>query len=209
MEITTWAQEYFQKTLSVNTIHRAIRRCRLNSIGQKEAISKHDPEAQAFSLGQGSFKWTVAKWKTVLLSDESKFEVLFGKLGRHVIRTKEDKDNPSCYQCSVQKPASLMVWGLHECVWHGQLTHLERHHQCWKVYPSSRTNICSHTDVVSFRKTLHFPTWQCQTTLLHQLQHHGCVEGSGYWNGQPAVQIFFTHRKHLAHHKEEDATKKT
>ncbi len=36
---------------------------------------------------------------------------LFGKLGRHVIRTKEDKDNPSCYQRSVQKPASLMVWG--------------------------------------------------------------------------------------------------
>ncbi|KAK3527962.1 hypothetical protein QTP86_013071 [Hemibagrus guttatus] len=25
--------------------------------------------------------------------------------------TKEDKDNPSCYQRSVQKPASLMVWG--------------------------------------------------------------------------------------------------
>ncbi|KAK3565394.1 hypothetical protein QTP86_007945 [Hemibagrus guttatus] len=44
-------------------------------------------------------------------SDESKFEVLFGKQGRHVIRTKEDKDNPSCYQRSVQKPASLMVWG--------------------------------------------------------------------------------------------------
>ncbi|KAK3513179.1 hypothetical protein QTP70_009774 [Hemibagrus guttatus] len=43
--------------------------------------------------------------------NESKFEVLFGKLGRHVIRTKEDKDNPSCYQRSVQKPASLMVWG--------------------------------------------------------------------------------------------------
>ncbi len=52
-----------------------------------------------------------AKWKTVLWSDESKFEVLFGKLGRHVIRTKEDKDNPSCYQRSVEKPASLMVWG--------------------------------------------------------------------------------------------------
>uniref|UniRef100_A0A9J8AZP5 Tc1-like transposase DDE domain-containing protein n=2 Tax=Cyprinus carpio carpio TaxID=630221 RepID=A0A9J8AZP5_CYPCA len=27
------------------------------------------------------------------------------------IRNKEDKDNPSCYQRSVQKPASLMVWG--------------------------------------------------------------------------------------------------
>ncbi len=51
------------------------------------------------------------KWKTVLWSAKLNFEVLFGKLGRHVIWTKEDKDNPSCYQRSVQKPASLMVWG--------------------------------------------------------------------------------------------------
>ncbi len=64
-----------------------------------------------FLWAKAHLKWTVAKWKTVLWSDESKFEVLFGKLGRHVIRTKEDKDNPSCYQRSVQKPASLMVWG--------------------------------------------------------------------------------------------------
>ncbi len=64
-----------------------------------------------FLWAKAHLKWTVAKWKTVLWSDESKFEVLFGKLGRHVIRTKEDKDNPSCYQRSVQKPASLMVSG--------------------------------------------------------------------------------------------------
>ncbi len=63
-----------------------------------------------FLWAKAHLKWTVAKWKTVLWSDESKCEV-FGKLGRHVIRTKEDKDNPSCYQRSVQKPASLMVWG--------------------------------------------------------------------------------------------------
>ncbi len=36
MEITTWAQEYFQKTLSVNTIHRAIRRCRLKLYRSKK-----------------------------------------------------------------------------------------------------------------------------------------------------------------------------
>ncbi|KAK3565204.1 hypothetical protein QTP86_001015 [Hemibagrus guttatus] len=64
-----------------------------------------------FLWAKAHLKWTVAKWKTVLWSDESKFEVLFGKLGRHVIRTKEDKDNPSCYQRSVQKPASLMGCG--------------------------------------------------------------------------------------------------
>ncbi len=64
-----------------------------------------------FLWAKAHLKWTVAKWKTVLWSDESKFKVLFGKLGHHVICTKEDKDNPSCYQHSVQKPASLMVWG--------------------------------------------------------------------------------------------------
>uniref|UniRef100_A0A9J7XE93 Uncharacterized protein n=1 Tax=Cyprinus carpio carpio TaxID=630221 RepID=A0A9J7XE93_CYPCA len=56
---------------------------------KKEAISKHDPEAQAFSLGQGSFKMDCGNVENC-----------------YVV-----KDNPSCYQRSVQKPASLMVWG--------------------------------------------------------------------------------------------------
>ncbi len=112
MEITTWAQEYFQKTLSVNTIHRAIRRCRLKLYrSKKKPYLNMIQKCRRFLWAKAHLKWTVAKWKTVLWSDESKFEVLFGKLGRHVIRTKEDKDNPSCYQRSVQKPASLMVWG--------------------------------------------------------------------------------------------------
>ncbi len=112
MEITTWAQEYFQKTLSVNTIHRAIRRCRLKLYrSKKKPYLNMIQKRRRFLWAKAHLKWTVAKWKTVLWSDESKFEVLFGKLGRHVIRTKEDKDNPSCYQRSVQKPASLMVWG--------------------------------------------------------------------------------------------------
>ncbi|KAK3573599.1 hypothetical protein QTP86_030014, partial [Hemibagrus guttatus] len=110
MEITTWAQEYFQKTLSVNTIHRAIRRCRLKLYrSKKKPYLNMIQKRRRFLWAKAHLKWTVAKWKTVLWSDESKFEVLFGKLGRHVIRTKEDKDNPSCYQRSVQKPATLMT----------------------------------------------------------------------------------------------------
>uniref|UniRef100_A0A8C1C7B0 Tc1-like transposase DDE domain-containing protein n=1 Tax=Cyprinus carpio carpio TaxID=630221 RepID=A0A8C1C7B0_CYPCA len=113
MEITTkWAQEYFQKTMSVNTIHRAIRHCRLKLYrSKKKPYLNMIQKRRCFLWAKAHLKWTVPKWKTVLWSDKSKFEVLFGKLGCHVIRTKEDKDKPSCYQRSVQKPASLMVWG--------------------------------------------------------------------------------------------------
>ncbi len=56
-------------------------------------------------------KWTVSKWKSVLWSDESKFDILVGNHRRRVLRAKEEGDLPVCYQHSVQKPASLMVWG--------------------------------------------------------------------------------------------------
>lgn len=50
-------------------------------------------------------KWTQAKWKTVLWSDKSKFEIFFGRHGH------QTKDYLACYQCLVQKPATLMVHG--------------------------------------------------------------------------------------------------
>ncbi len=56
-------------------------------------------------------KWTVSKLKSVQWSDESKFGILVGNHGRRVLRAKEKGDLPACHQRSVQKPASLMVWG--------------------------------------------------------------------------------------------------
>ncbi|KAK3528868.1 hypothetical protein QTP70_011745 [Hemibagrus guttatus] len=83
MEITTWAQEYFQKTFSVNTIHRAIRRCRLKLYrSKKKPYLNMIQKRRRFLWAKAHLKWTVAKWKIVLWSDESKFEVLFGKLGQ-------------------------------------------------------------------------------------------------------------------------------
>ncbi len=56
-------------------------------------------------------KWTVSKWKSVLWSDESKFDILVGNHRCRVLRAKEEADLPACYQCSVQKPASLIYGG--------------------------------------------------------------------------------------------------
>ncbi len=59
-------------------------------------------------------KWTILKWKSVLWSDESKFDILVGNHECRVLWAKEEGDLPACHQCSVQKPACLMVWIYHD-----------------------------------------------------------------------------------------------
>ncbi len=110
--ITKWAQEYFQKPLLVNTTRRAICRCQLNLYHAKKKPSVNMVQkCRRVLWAKAHLKWSVSKWKSVLWSDESKFDILVGNQGRHVLRAKEEGDLPACYQHSVQKPASLMVWG--------------------------------------------------------------------------------------------------
>ncbi len=112
IDITKWAQEYFQKPLSVNTIRRAICRCQLKLYHAKRMPYVNMVQKRLHVLwAKAHLKWTVSKWKSVLWSDESKFDILVGNHGRRVLRAKEEGDLPACYQRSVQKPASLMVWG--------------------------------------------------------------------------------------------------
>ncbi len=72
---------------------------------------------------KANLKWT--KWKSVLWSDESKFDILEGNQGCRILRTKEEGDLPACYQHSVQKPASLMEWGCISAYGMGSLHVLE------------------------------------------------------------------------------------
>ncbi len=101
---------------------------------KKEAICEHGPEAPSCPVGQGSFK-------------ESKFDILVGNNRRHVLRAKEEGDLQVRYQHSVQKPASLIVWG---CIRYGQLACFWRHYECWKVYKGFRaTNTLLQTMCIS------------------------------------------------------------
>ncbi len=82
----------------------------------------------------------------------------FWKTGTPCHPTKEEQGQPKLL--SALSSEALHLWwlmGLHECVWQGQLTHLEKATiRCWKVYPSSRTTYAPHPDVVSFREDLAF-----------------------------------------------------
>ncbi len=67
-----------------------------------------DQKRRRVLWAEAHLKWTVS---SVLWTDESKFDILDGNHGYCVLRAKVEGDLAACYQRSVQKPASLMVWG--------------------------------------------------------------------------------------------------
>ncbi len=70
-------------------------------------------------------KWTESKWKSFLWSDKSKCDIFVGNHSRRVLQAKEEGDLSACHQRSVQKPASLMVWGCISAYGMGSLHVLE------------------------------------------------------------------------------------
>ncbi len=86
IDITKWAQEYFQKPLSVNTIRRAICRCQLKLYHVKrKAYVNMVQKPRRVLWAKAHLKWTVSNWKSVLWSDESKFDILVGNHRRRVL----------------------------------------------------------------------------------------------------------------------------
>ncbi len=93
IEITKWAQEYFQKPLFLNTIHRAICRCQLKLYHAKRKPYVNIVQKRHHVLwAKAHLKWTVSKWRSVLWSDESKCDILVGHHGCRALRAKEEGD---------------------------------------------------------------------------------------------------------------------
>ncbi len=65
IDITKWAQEYFQKPLSVNTICRAIYRCQLKLYhAERKPYVNMVQKRHRVLWTKAHLKWTVSKWKS-------------------------------------------------------------------------------------------------------------------------------------------------
>lgn len=79
-DITTWAQNYFDKPLSSSTIRNYIHKChfKLYCAKRKPYLnSVHKRRRRIWA--RRHLEWTMTQWKRVLWSDESFFEVFFWK----------------------------------------------------------------------------------------------------------------------------------
>ncbi len=118
IDITKWAQEYFQKPLSVNTIRCAICRCLLKLYHAKRKPYVNMVQKRRRVLwAKAHLKWTVLKCKSV--------QILHSCWKSWTLYPKNEGDLPPCYQRSVQKSASLMVWGCISAYGMGSLHVLE------------------------------------------------------------------------------------
>ena len=121
-DIIKWAQDYFGKPLTSTTISSYIHKWQLKLHCAKRKpyvirVQKH----RWLLWAQRHLGWTITQWKPVLWSEESVFQVFLGRNGHCVLRTKEEKDHPDCYQQQVQKPGSVMVWGCVSALGKGNL----------------------------------------------------------------------------------------
>ena len=99
MDIATWAREYFGKSLSLNTVHRCIKKCNLKLYyAKRKAFINFAQKRRRVLWARSHLRWTERQWKCVLWSDESTFQLVFGKNGRRILRAKDEKDHPDCYQ---------------------------------------------------------------------------------------------------------------
>lgn len=118
MDITTWARDYFKKTLSVNTVRRCIKKFSLRLYQAKKKpcfsfVQKRVFRARAY-LGL-----TKRQWKRDLWSDDSARHLIFGKSGRRIPRATVENRAFGPFLMKGAKARINYALGAHQLPWHG------------------------------------------------------------------------------------------
>ena len=87
--ITAWAQEHFQKSLSVNTVGRATHKCKLKLYyAKKKPYMNMIQKCNHFLSPNTNLRWSEAKWKTVLWSDDQNLKFFLKNMNMVSCRLK-------------------------------------------------------------------------------------------------------------------------
>ena len=132
--ILYWTSLYGLENTSRYHDHYAVHKCKLKLYHAKKKPCVNTIHKRCHLLWvKAHLKWFEAKWKSVPSSDESKFEILFGKHGRSVLQTKEERDYLACNQWTVHKAVSLCIISANGM---GNLHILKKKkdHQCWREH---------------------------------------------------------------------------
>ncbi len=134
IDITKWAQEYFQKSLSVTQSTMPSADAKSNSIMQKGihkwTWSRSTVESfkiDCFKVEKYSMVRQVQIWHSCW---NSRMSCHPGKRG----------GRPSSVLSAFSSKLSISdCMGVHKCIRYGQLAWFGRHYECWKVYKGFRT----------------------------------------------------------------------
>ncbi len=185
-DITTWAQDYFGKPLSSTTICSYIHKCQLKLYCAKRKPYVNSVQKRRQLLwARRHLGWTITQWKRVLWSDESVFQVFFGRNGRRVLRTKK-KRIIQTVTSNKSKSQGLSWYGvvsvpLAKVTCTSVMAPLMLKSTFWSTICCLQEDIFSRDVHAYFNKTM-------QNHILHTLQSPGCGgRGYGYLTGLPAV----------------------
>ncbi len=159
----TLLKEYFQKPLSVNTIRRTICWCQLKLYHAKRKPYVNMVQKHCHVLwAKAHLKWTVSKWKSVLWSDESKFDLVEIT---DAVSSGLKRRRPSSVLSAFSSKASISDgMGVHKCIRYGQLAYFGRHYECWKVNKGFRAKYAPLQTTSISGKALCISAGQCKTT---------------------------------------------
>ena len=162
MDIATWARKYFGKSLSLNTVHRCIKKCNLKLYYAKRKVFINFPQNRHRVIwARSPLRWIERQWKHVLWSDESIFQLV-----------------------------QLVRLGVHHCPWHGWSAYMRRYHWCGGWYWTFGRDIsCCQDD--DFSQELHvYFSRTMPALIIYKLQQCDFVGIECVClTGLPAVQI--------------------
>lgn len=111
-DLLEWTRISLGKVVNRATIYRYVLRLKYRFYkSKKKPFISSINKRKRLSWARAHKSWTSAHWNRILWSDESIFKIVLGSNGTRVIRRREEANNPACYLRTVQKPASVCVWG--------------------------------------------------------------------------------------------------